>query len=357
MRYVPAQDLKEGTLLAHPIYGPNYEVLLRAGITLSASHIQRVHNMGYAGAYIEDDFSAGVIVKDLLPAHIRLSTIHAAKKTWQIARDSMRYNRKRRIRSRQDKTIMPIIEALIAHPTRLVELIDLKPDDDYIYYHAAAVVILSLLIGIELGLSGTQLYELGLSALLHDVGNIFIPQTILEKPGRLTPEEFETMQSHTALGFEYLRDNFEISIEGCMGALHHHENYDGTGYPNGLKKDKISIYGRIIAITDVYDALTSKRPFREMLYPPAAMDYLNAQKGNMFDPHIVETFQRIVPLYPTGLCVELDSGVRGIVMQNYVGYPDRPKVRLLNTRAEALFVDLHKDEEYRDTYVVRIVEL
>ena len=358
MRYISIVHIKEGMVLAQPIYGGSLGILLGTGMTLSSFHIQRINQLGYAGVYISDEFSKDIQVKDIVPPNIRNNTIRAAMEMWQQAEGrNQQKNKGKTNRANQDKIIMPVIDALIANPRRLVELIDLKPEEHYLYFHAANAVILSLLIGVELGLSGLQLYELGLSALLHDVGNIFIPKVLLEKPGKLTPEEYETIRSHTDLGFEYLRENFEISIEGCMGALQHHENYDGSGYPTGLKKDKISIYGRIIAIADVYDALTSRRPYRDMMYPPQAMEYMNSKAGTMFDPGLLEVFQRVVPLYPTGLSVELDSGVRGVVAQNFIGAPDRPRVRLMNSNTDqALYVDLYGDEAYKDTKISSIIE-
>lgn len=357
MRYIPITSLHEGMVLAKPILDGNFAVLFDEGQTLSGIHIQRLNGMGYAGIYIMDDLSRDVAVKDILPANVRVNTIRFARDLWQQAERGGKELVKMP-RGQQEKVILPVIESLLANPRRLVELIDLKPEEDYLYYHTAGVVILSILIGVEMGLSEEQLFELGMSALLHDVGTIFVPKAILEKPGKLTPDEYAMIRSHTQKGFEYLRDNFEISIEGCMGALQHHENYDGSGYPNSLKRDKISIYGRIISITDVYDALTSRRPFRRMLYPAAAMDYMNNQAGVMFDPDILAVFQRVVPLYPSGTCVELDSGVRGIVIRNFPADPGRPRIRLINSKMQpALYVDLHEDKNYQNTRVTQIIEL
>ena len=359
MRYTPIEMIKEGMVLARPVYGTRFDILLGEGVTLSNFHIQRINQLGYAGVYILDDLSQGVEVRDILPGEIRMSTVRTAKDMYLSAEQRTgRKSTARTSREKLEKMTMPVVDSIIENPRRLVELIDLKPEDDYLYYHAANTVILSVLIGVEMGLSGVALYELCLSAFLHDVGNLFIPKTILEKPGKLTPEEYDVIKSHTQLGFDYLYENYEISIEGCMGAQQHHENFDGSGYPSGLRGNKISIYGRIIAITDVYDALTSRRPFRKMMYPPAAMEYLNEKAGTMFDPEILDVFQLVVPLYPSGLCVELNSGVRGIVVKNYVGAPNRPKVRLLNSKSETpLYVDLHEDVEFSDTYVTQIIEI
>lgn len=358
MRYITYSKIKEGMVLARPFYGNKFEVLLGEGITLSASLIQRISNLGYPGAYIEDELSAGIKAEGVIPGELRINIIKEAKQILQqVERSELQQSGKKATKERQSKLIMQVIEALIANPRRIVDMIDLKPYDDYVYYHAANVVILSLLVGVEMGIAGTQLFELGMASLLYDVGSIFVPKSILNKPGKLTPEEFGIIKSHSQMGFEYLRENFDISIEACMGALQHHENYNGTGYPNKLKKDKISIYGRIIAITDVYDALTSRRPFREIVFPPSAMDFMDASCGTMFDPDILDALKRVVSMYPAGFCVELDSGARGIVVENYPGDTARPKLKIIgNISSPPVYVDLHADEAYSDTGISEIIE-
>lgn len=359
MRYLPIEYVQEGMTLALPLYGGNFEALLGAGVTLSSYHIQRLSAVGYAGVYIQDEISADIDVPSLLPDEIHLNTVRAAKEAWEQALSGGQpKTNARTARARQDRIVMPVINGVIANRQRMIERIDLKPEEDYIYYHAASTMILSILIGVELGLSGVQLYELGLSALLHDVGNIFIPKNLLDKPGKLTADEYEVVRSHTQLGFNYLRENFDISIEGCMGALQHHENFDGSGYPTGLKRNKISIYGRIIAIADVYDALTSKRPYRNLLYPPAAMEYMNMNAGTLFDPKVLEALQRVVPLYPSGFGVELSPTTRGIVVKNFVGQPTRPRISVLSGKGKRVAtIDLHDDPQFKDYQVVGIVDL
>ncbi|MDR2932549.1 MAG: HD-GYP domain-containing protein [Oscillospiraceae bacterium] len=357
MRYIPLPHLKEGMILAKPLYGANFNVLLGENVELTATHLQRVNELGYAGVYIRDALSDDIIVSDVIDSALRVDTIRSAKEVLQQAENGAFENSRKITRLHQERIIMPVIESIIASPSRMVDIIDLKPYDDYVYYHAANVVILSVLLGVEMGLAGTQLYELALAALLHDVGNIFIPKSILSKPDKLTPEEYGIIKQHSQMGFDYLREHFDISIEACMGALQHHENFDGSGYPNQLKKDKISIYGRIIAITDVYDALTSRRPYRQPMLSAAAIEYLGANAGTMFDPDAVKSFKNVVAIYPSGICVELTSGLQCIVVGNYPGYSSRPHLRLLkNTSQTPLYIDLKNDAAFADVTVSRILE-
>ena len=365
MRYIPIGNLKEGMVLGTPFYGTKFEVLLAQGMTLNPQHVTRINDLGYAGVYVLDSMSKDVQPNSLLPDEVRTGTIKAAKQFMDEADQSARQTasglkggRAKVTKERQERVINPVIDALIENERRVVDMIDLKPYDYYNYYHAAACVVLSLLIGLDLGVSGTQLYELGMAALLHDVGSSFIPRPILEKPGKLTPKEYEIIKSHAEKGFFYLRENYDISIEACIGALHHHENYNGSGYPNGLAGEKVSIYGRIVAVSDAYDALVSRRPYRPAMYPPQAMEIMRKRSGIMYDPDIVASLRRVVSLYPAGVGVELDTGVQCIVVRNYPGAPDRPLLRLLNSTFSApLYMDLYKDRSHADSYIQRIIEI
>ncbi|MGI6402852.1 MAG: HD-GYP domain-containing protein [Oscillospiraceae bacterium] len=358
MRYVSLPRLQEGMVLGNNIYGENFEIVMGEGLVLGNTQIRRLNELGYPGVYILDKLSEDVVVQDVIPTQLRLSTIKAAKDLRIQAERMDPKNPRKTSVTPQQKIVLSIIEALIANKRRVVDRIDLKPFENYDFYHAANVVVLSLLLGVEMGISGTQLYELGMASLLYDLGNIFLPKEILSHPGKLSPEEYQTVQKHTQIGFEFLRDNFEISIDACVGALHHHEHYDGSGYPYGLKKHKISIYGRIIALADVYDALVSRRPFRAPKFPPEAMEYIQSKSGTMFDPEIVAVLRRVVSLYPAGTCVQLSSGVQCMVVQNYVAAPERPRLRLLGNRsATPLYIDLQNDPAFAHLKVSHLLDV
>ena len=358
MRFVSVLHLKPNMVLAFPLFDAGLSVLLGKGIVLSETHIQRINKLGYAGVYIDDEETRDIVVEDIIPTDLRIQTIQAAREIMQQATQSGPDGRLNMNRDRQKRIIMPVIEALIARQKRFVDMIDVKPYDQYDYYHTANVVVLSILLGLEIGLSGNQIYDLGISALLHDIGIAFIPKSVINKPERLLPEEYELVKSHTDLGFSYLRNHLDLSIDACMGTLHHHENYDGSGYPNGLQRDRISIYGRIISIADVFDAMISRRPYRQPMYPDAAMEYLTLRSGTMFDPDLVRAFHRSVALYPSGCIVELNSGVQCFVLENYIENSARPRVQMKPEYSETtVILDLKNDPDLENVSVAKIVDM
>jgi HD-GYP domain-containing protein (c-di-GMP phosphodiesterase class II) len=165
------------------------------------------------------------------------------------------------------------------------------------------------------------------------------------------------IKGHVRKGTEYLERNFALTPAMAQGVLQHHENYDGTGYPNGLRRKNISLYGRILAVCDVYDALVSKRVFRQAMYPVAALEVLQQQSDRKFDPDIVDALDSIVAPYPTGCLVKLKSGEVCIVARNY---PDAPKTPLLQAyngrRPQPVFYDLAHDPTYHNTKIIKVVD-
>ncbi|MGE3260222.1 MAG: HD-GYP domain-containing protein [Bacteriovoracia bacterium] len=184
------------------------------------------------------------------------------------------------------------------YPDVLIEALrsivsSLEEKDSYTHGHSFRVAEYAVLLGEEIGLTEVQLREAELSALLHDVGKIGIPDSILLKPGRLTPAEFEIMKSHPVRSGKILEKISALS-NLIPGIVHHHERFDGLGYPSGLKGDDIPLYGRIILIADTYDAMTSTRPYRLALNKEIAFEELVRCSGSQFDPYLVECFIRVI---------------------------------------------------------------
>ena len=194
-----------------------------------------------------------------------------------------------------------------------------------------------------MGLERGDLFELGLGAILHDIGKIFIPKEILNKDQKLTPEEFEEIKSHSIRGYTFLADQWNIPAQANAVVLSHHEKYDGTGYPHNLRGKTIPPYGRIAAIADVFDALTSNRPYRKALSPSEALEYIMGNGGIHFDPQIIGTFVEGIALYPVGTKVELNNGMHGIVVKNYPNLGTRPVVKILSDAKEQVYYDLSND--------------
>lgn len=190
-----------------------------------------------------------------------------------------------------------------------------------LFFHSVNVAILSLLMGMELGLGTDDLQNLGLAAILHDIGKMFVNSEILHKPTSLAPDEYKEVKQHVKLGYNFLKATFEIPAQVYVAVLQHHERYDGKGYPNELGGDNIHLFGRIIAVTDVYDALTANRPYRKPIPASKALDYIVSGNGTLFDRRLTNIFVRKVAHYPVGTYVRLNSGHSGIVFKNYCDAP------------------------------------
>ncbi len=225
-----------------------------------------------------------------------------------------------------------------------------------LFFHSVNVAILSLLMGMELGLGTDDLQNLGLAAILHDIGKMFVNSEILHKPTSLAPDEYKEVKQHVKLGYNFLKATFEIPAQVYVAVLQHHERYDGKGYPNELGGDNIHLFGRIIAVTDVYDALTANRPYRKPIPASKALDYIVSGNGTLFDRRLTNIFVRKVAHYPVGTYVRLNSGHSGIVFKNYCDASDRPVVKLivdrLGNRIKPIYVDLKHGRRVNNLKIV-----
>lgn len=354
MRYVVITKVEKGMVLGRALYGNNFEMLYDHGTKLKGGHIKTITNLGFSGIYIQDDTTEPVSVDPIIPESMRLSVVKAAKKYLKQAQADSKSSMMTKVSVDEQKSVvMPIIERLLAVKDPIIEHFDIKAFADYDYFHAANVMMLSLVLGIKLGIKDDKLFELGIASLVHDVGNAFIPSDILNKPGELTPDEFAIVQSHAEKGYDYLRNYYDLSPAACNGALQHHENYDGTGYPGNLRKNKISLFGRIIALTDVFDALISRRPYRHALHPYQALDIIRQKSDRKFDPEIVYTIEKVIAPYPVATGVELNTYEKCIVAQNYADDLSRPKLYVPGKRG--YYINLKDDPSYKNSTIIGII--
>lgn len=207
-----------------------------------------------------------------------------------------------------------ISESVLRHPHALISLARLKKANEYTYMHSVAVSGLMIALARQLDLSPALVQEAGMAGLLHDVGKMAIPETILSKPAALTAAEFETIRSHPVKGAEILRTCPHISERVLDVCLHHHEKCDGSGYPYGLIQEQISLFAKMGAVCDVYDAITSHRPYKQGWNPADAIQKMAEWKGH-FDARVFQAFVRCVGIYPVGALVRLKSGRIGVVIE------------------------------------------
>jgi HD-GYP domain-containing protein (c-di-GMP phosphodiesterase class II) len=191
------------------------------------------------------------------------------------------------------------------------------------------VAVLSVMTGISLGYNELKLRDLGVGALLHDLGKVKIDERIYNKPGSLTSEEFDTIKLHTTYGFEMLQSMKSVNILCAHVAFQHHERFDGQGYPRGMKGKEIHDFARIVSLADVYDALTADRPYRRALRPYHAVEYLNSMGGTQFDPDLTKAFVEHIAIYPVGSYVNLNTKQKAIVVSVNKPNKTRPVVRVL----------------------------
>ncbi len=231
-----------------------------------------------------------------------------------------------------DSTVGRMVESLFRNPDALTSLSRLKSFDDYTFSHCVNVSILSLAIGRHMGLKKNAIKDLGIGAILHDIGKMLVPESILKKPAQLTEDEFSVMRTHASLGDDLLSQNNEISREARQVALHHHERFDGSGYPAGLAGEEIPIFARIGAVADIYDAMSSNRVYQKAVAPEEALRKLYLMRGTHLDPAIVERLIKCLGIYPIGTLVELNTNEKAIVRSLNPANPLKPTVLMVSDR-------------------------
>lgn len=209
-----------------------------------------------------------------------------------------------------------ITQSVSRNPGAIVSLARLKTSDDYTYMHSVAVCALMVALAKQLGLNETDTREAGLAGLVHDLGKAQMPLEVLNKPGALTPAEFAIMKGHPEAGHRMLVEGNGVGPIALDVCLHHHEKINGKGYPHGLKGEEISLYARMGAVCDVYDAITSNRPYKAGWDPADSVQKMAqwAREGH-FDERIFQAFVKSVGIYPTGSLVKLKSGRLGVVVE------------------------------------------
>ena len=388
--------VQPGSVLSKSIYTERGDVLLAEGTTLTAGYLDALHRRGFLVVYIEDGFSDDVKPVDLVSEQVRTSTaVHLSRMFDVVAltagvspgqiKPPTRANGEATFDLGDKPLNLPsqgisTLEALYRDVERIMNEIletntvasleSLRTHSDYTFEHSVEVAIIAILLGRHLGLPVPQIRELAIGALLHDIGKISIDQAILNKPGKLTVQEFSDIKEHPTLGFEIVRRLPLSSILPAHVAYQHHERQDGGGYPRGLvgnnrilrleterlQPQRIVLIAEIAAVADVFCALVSERPYKPAFPLDRVRLMLRQVAGSHLNRDVVKALLHVVPIYAVGHWIEVVTGPyqgwRGVVTEVDVRALHAPSIRLhLDAKdhplADPVELDLRKHEGTR----------
>lgn len=268
------------------------------------------------------------IASELKDEAARARRLHGeANKIVRSMMDDIRLGQQIEI-DRVEPLVENMVDSIFRNPDALLPLARLKNHDDYTFEHSVSVCALLVAFGRGMKLSRDVIKEIALGGLLHDVGKARVADAILNKPAKLSDDEFAHMKSHVAQGVSLLRQTPGVSAAAMQVTSEHHERFDGTGYPGKLAGEGISLYGQMAAIVDVYDAISSDRVYHKGMSPTQALKKLLEWSSHHFDPQLVQTFIRAIGIYPTGTLVQLDSKRMGVVIEQNEKSLLEPTVRI-----------------------------
>lgn len=343
MRFIPITMLTGGEILATSITNSNMQVLMTENTILNTKNISRIQRYGIQSVYIKDDTSINSgtdshheNIQDTIHPKVRQSSVYTIKNCIKTF-DSNVKKQKKNLRYGDcgmylckdvSKVSQSLIEEIITSKNTNISMMTIKNSNDYYYEHSVNVAVLSIIIGLEIGLKLEELENLAYGALLADIGCNWIEADLLDDEEQYTEIETNKMQKHAFIGYDYINQNttFNAHIKNII--LQHHERIDGTGYPNHLIADDIHPLSKIVMIADVYDAMTSDRLHREAYTQIEAIEYIMANAGTLFDFDLANIFVRKIVPYPVGTYVLLSNGQKGAILKNTPNFPLRPTLRI-----------------------------
>ena len=344
MKKILFEDLKPGMKLALPIRcGLSYQILLNAGTVINEKHVKRLRTLKAIEIFVHTpefaDYPAKELYNEAVANMDEIFSEFLLEKEIDVPRVK--------------KAVDGVIDHLTAEQHILLQLTRLNNADSYSVSHCVNVAIYSLFLGLKMGLSEQELRNLGLGAILHDIGKLGVPEEILKKPQSLTDEEYSIIKNHPLEGYNALKKN-DLSADARMVVRDHHERCDGSGYPFGKEEKDIHKLARIVSIADIYDAVTADRVYRPKMLPHEGLEILLANcAGNKLDQKMVKVFMREICVYPVGSVVRLSTGEIGRVIDFPRDAPYRPTVAV-ERGDEVFLVNLMKEPT---VFIAEIISL
>lgn len=327
MRRISLDSIQPGMYLSKPLIAPDGTVLLHEGIEIKERYIQYLRNQGITDLYIDDEETKDIQVEDVITPDLR----QEAMKTALTVVDEFHVGKDVEL-DRVKAVVSEMIDQLGQKPEIMVHFVDIRRKEDYMFSHAVNTCLLAVMTGMALGYNEKQLEDLGLAAMLHDIGKIKFPRKLAKKnPGHLTEAELEEYHQHPFYALEILKEHNTVSMDVINACFQHHERWDGSGYPMGLEGDVISEYAQIISIADVYDRLTAGTPYRRPTPVYYVVAILNKAAGQYFNPTLVEKFTQNIAIYPIGTTVKLNNNQTGVIIDVSKNNKSIPVVRIMSS--------------------------
>ncbi|TCL39319.1 HD-GYP domain-containing protein (c-di-GMP phosphodiesterase class II) [Anaerospora hongkongensis] len=325
MRNITLDEIQPGMYLSKSLVLDDGTVLLHEGIEMKERYIQYLRNQGITSLFVgqpkAQDFP---VTEDFYDLKHRQEAAIAAKKVV----NQFRVGKGVQLDGVKD-IVSSLITQLSQQPENMIHLLDIRRKQEYMFSHAVNTCILSVMTGLALGYDNNQLSELGLAAMLHDIGKIkFSRQLALQFPDYLSKDEREEYRRHPFYALEVLRENPGLPVNVINACFQHHERWNGSGYPMGIQGDSICEYAQIISIADVYDRLIAGLPHRLPTPVYYAVAILNKASGEYFNPALVDIFNQNVAIFPMGKSVRLNTQESGVILGVGIKNKTTPIVRV-----------------------------
>lgn len=325
MKSISIHELKGGEIIGKDILIPEGGTLLTSATKYRLSFKNRLLERGITNLFIDDAISESIEPPELLPQEIKTSLTNNLKKQFDFIQNVVS------IDLDEINYITSIILETISSKEIILDMIDLKRNDSYTYSHCLNVAILSCAIALKMNFDSDLLENLIIGAILHDIGKMILPKDILNKPGKLTIDERKVLETHATLGYEFIKDEPNVSPLSKVIILCHHERENGKGYPLGKGTD-LHLAPKIVAVSDVFDALISDRPYRKGFPINRALSILKQESLNV---EVIKTLESIIAFYPVGSAVLLNNATIGLVEKNFSDDLPRPLLRIIfNTTSQ-----------------------
>ena len=334
MRRIPLRYLKENSITAIDIYNSSGKLLISKSMKIDKNMMELLHKNKIIYVYIMDE-SREDIIDDVISPELRREAVLELKKMSYEFSNLTSIKRNKEINNVYIEKILNlvnrIIDELLKKNSLTIEQIDIRDFENQYFQHSVNVAIISLIIGIELNYDIDKLRRLGIAAILHDLGYAFLPKEIIYKSTKLSNDEEEVVKTHSEKGYNYLYLYTDVSRDVLFPILYHHEHVDGSGYPRGIKGNRINEYSKIIAIVDFYDKLVNSEVILQSDLPNNILERIMAHIGTAFDYKIVEVFYKKAIPFLKGTMLKLSNADIVLVEGTINGFPSRPIVRVLQS--------------------------